>query len=110
VIRAITAALVLAALVPFAAGAKPEYTATCNRNTHDLTLTWTGGTDATARATLEWADGTDEIVTLELPKQGGLRTNTWTNLGSQSGPLAGVAVQFVRNNGFLPSPVRASCS
>jgi hypothetical protein len=112
VIRTITAAvLVLGALVPVAAGGKPEYTAACNANTHDLTVTWTGGTDVTAtRALLNWADGSDETVSLGLPKQGGQRTYTWTNLGSQSGPLAGVEVQFVRNSNSLPASLRVSCS
>jgi hypothetical protein len=111
VIRIITAVVLVLAAVPLTAGAKPEYTATCNANTHDLTLAWPGGTDITeTRATLEWASGSDESVSLALPKQGGLHTYTWTNVGSQSGVLSGVAVQFVRNNNFLPSPVRASCS
>jgi hypothetical protein len=111
VIRILTAAVLVVAAVPFTAGAKPDYTAMCNTNTHDLTATWPGGTDVTeTRATLEWADGSDETLSLALPKQGGLHTYTWTNVGSQSGPLAGVVVQFVRNSGFLPSPARASCS
>ena len=110
-IRFITAAiLVLAAgaQVPVA-GAKPEYSATC-KTTHDLTLTWTGGTDVTATtAVLEWADLSDERVSLTLPKQGGVRTQTWTNLGSNSGPLVGVEVTFRRNN-LSSETLRVSCS
>ena len=102
-IRTISAAVLVlvagAALVPLAATAKPEYTATCNPTTHSLTVTWTGGTDLTATtAVLEWADLSDQRVSLGLPKQGGLRTYTWTNLGSNSGPLVAVAVTFYRNN------------
>ncbi len=107
-IRTVTAAvLVLAAgaLVPFAAGAKPEYTATCNANTHDVTLTWPGGTDIKATAALlDWANGSEEAVSLGLPKQGGMHTYTWLNLGSQTGSLSGVEVQFLRNSSFFPSP------
>ena len=91
--------LVACALVPVAAGGKSEYTATCNATTHGLTVTWTGGTDLTATtAVLEWADLSDQRVSLGLPKQGGLRTYTWDNLGSNSGPLVAVAVTFYRNN------------
>ena len=112
-IRTVSAALVLAAgvLVSSAAGAKPEYTVACNANTHDLTLTWPGGTDITGtRALLDWPNGFEESVNLALPKQGGLHTYTWHNLGTQTGPLLGVEVQFVRNNSFFPPPVRAFCS
>jgi hypothetical protein len=102
--------LVACALVPVAAGAKPDYTATCNANTHDLTLTWTGGTDVTATtALLEWANGAEETVNLVLP-HGGQRTYTFTSLGTQSGPLAGVEVQFSRHNSSLPDLLRVSCS
>ena len=113
-IRTVTAAaLVLAAgvLVPFAAGAKPEYTAACSASTHDVTLTWPGGTDVTATTgRLIWPDEPEEPVNLALPKQGGLRTYTWHNLGSQTGPLAGVEVQFLRNRSFFPPVVAVLCS
>ncbi len=113
-IRTVTvAALVLAAgtLVPLAAGAKPEYTAACNANTRDVTLTWPGGTDVTATtARLDWPNGSDEAVNLGLPKEGGLHTYTWRNLGNQTGPLTGVEVQFRRNNGFYPPFVGVVCS
>lgn len=111
-IRIVTAAaLVLAAgaLVPFAA-AKPEYTAACSASTHDVTLTWPGGTDVTATtARLIWPNAPEEPVSLALPKQGGLRTYTWHNLGAQTGPLTGVEVQFLRNNSFFPEPVGVFC-
>jgi len=49
-------------------------------------------------------------VSLALPKQGGLHTYTWHNLGTQTGSLAGVEVQFGRNNGFFPPVVGVFCS
>jgi hypothetical protein len=113
VIRTVTAALVLAAgvLVSSAAGGKPEYTVACSANTHDLTVTWPGGTDiAGTTALLDWPNGSEESVNLALPKQGGVRTYTWHNVGTQTGPLLGVEVQFVRNKGFFPPPVRAFCT
>jgi len=113
VIRTVTAAvLVLAAgvLVPIASGGKADYTVVCSA-TRDVTLTWPGGTDiAGTRALLDWSDGSEESVNLALPKKGGLHTYTWHNVGSQTGPLLGVEVQFVRNNSFFPPPVRAFCS
>jgi hypothetical protein len=114
VIRTVTAAaLVLAAgtLVPFAAGAKPEYTAACSANARDVTLTWAGGTDISATtAQLIWPNAPEEPANLALPKQGGLHTYTWHNLGTQTGPLKGVEVQFRRNNSFYPPPVGVFCS
>jgi hypothetical protein len=116
VIRTITAAtLVLAAgalaLIPFAAGAKPEYTASCSASTHDVTLSWPGGTDVTATTgQLVWPNAPDEAVNLALPKQGGLKTYTWHHLGSQTGPLTGVEVQFGRNNSFFPPPLGVFCT
>ncbi len=109
-ITAAVLVLVACALVPVAAGGKSEYTATCNANTSDLTLTWTGGTDVTATtALLEWANGVEETVNPVLPN-GGQRTYTFTGLGTQSGPLAGVEVQFRRHNSSLPDLLRVSCS
>ena len=112
-IRIVTAAaLVLAAgaLVPLAA-AKPEYTASCSASTHDVTLTWPGGTDVTATtARLIWANAPEQPVSLALPKQGGVHTYTWHNVGTQTGSLTGVEVQFGRNNGFFPPVVGVFCS
>jgi hypothetical protein len=114
VIRTVTAAvLVLAAgvLVPIASGGKADYTVACNANTHDVTLTWPGGTDITGTtALLDWSNGSEEPVNLALPKTGGLHTYTWHNVGTQTGQLLGVEVQFVRNNSFFPPPVPAFCT
>ena len=113
-IRTVTAAvLVLAAgvLVPIASGGKADYTVACNANTHDVTLTWPGGTDiAGTRALLDWSNGSEEPVNLALPKKGGLHTYTWHNVGTQTGQLLGVEVQFVRNNSFFPPAVPAFCT
>jgi hypothetical protein len=113
VIRTITAAVLVLAVgvfVPFAAGGKPEYTASCSATTHDVTLTWPGGTDVTATTgRLVWPNAPDETANFALPRQGGLRTYTWHNLGNKSGPLTGVEVQFGRNNSFFPPPVNVFC-
>jgi len=114
VIRIVTAAvlvLVAGVLVPVAAGGKSDYTAACSASTHDVTLTWPGGTDLTGTtARLVWPDGSEEPANLALPKQGGLHTYTWRNLGNKTGPLLGVEVQFVRNNSFFPPPKNVFCT
>lgn len=111
-IRIATAAALVAvgALVPLSAAAKPEYTVTCSANAHDVTLSWPGGTDLSATtARLLWPDGSEEPVTLVLPKQGGVHTYTWHDIGTQTGPLLGVEVQFLRNNNYFPPPLGVFC-
>jgi hypothetical protein len=114
VIRTVAAAVLVLAvgvLAPTAAGGKTEYTAACSATSHDVTLAWPGGTDVTGTtARLIWPDGSEEPVNLALPKQGGLHTYTWHNLGTETGPLLGVEVQFVRNNSFFPPSVGVFCS
>src|SRR5262245_1350710 len=60
------------------------------------------------RPCLRWR--TRRTANLALPKQGGLHTYTWRNLGNKTGPLLGVEVQFVRNNSFFPPPKNVFCT
>jgi hypothetical protein len=115
VIRTVTAAVLAvaaSALCPFAAGAKPAYTATCDSATRDVTLSWPGGTDVTAtRGMLVWAGDVDEPMSFALPKKGGgVQTYTWHYSGAQTGRLVGVEVQFLRKSSYFPPMVSASCT
>jgi hypothetical protein len=110
IVSATVLALAAGVLVPFAAGGKPEYTASCSAATHDVTLAWPGGTDVTATTgRLIWTNAPDEPVSLALPKQGGVSTFTWHNLGMRTGPLLGVEVQFLRKNSYSPPLVGVFC-
>jgi hypothetical protein len=115
VIRIATAAVLAVAasalLLPYAAGAKPAYTATCDSVTHDVTLTWPGGTDITeTKGTLIWPNDVEESVSYALPKKGGVQTNTWHYLGTHTGQLVGVEVQFLRKSSYFPPPVGVMCT
>jgi hypothetical protein len=113
VIRTATAAVfavAASALFPYAAGAKPTYSVTCSSSTRDVTLAWPGGTDVTATTgTLIWPNDVEEPVSFALPKKGGVQTYTWHYVGTHTGPLVGVQVQFLRNNSYFPPPVGAMC-
>ena len=113
-IRIVTAAalaVVASALLPYAAGAKPAYTVTCNSSTRDVTLAWPGGTDVTATTgTLIWPDDVAEPMSFALPKQGGVQTYTWHYTGTHVGPLVGVEVQFLRKSSYFPPPIGVLCS
>ena len=114
-IRTVTAAVLAvaaSALFPFAAGAKPAYTATCDSATRDVTLSWPGGTDVTATTgTLVWPNDVEETMSFALPKKGGgVQTYTWHYSGTQTGPLVGVEVQFLRKSSYFPPMVSVMCT
>ena len=114
-IRTVTAAVLAVAasalLLPYAAGAKPAYTATCDSVTHDVTLAWPGGTDITeTTGTLIWPNNVEESVSYALPKKGGVQTYTWHYLGTHTGPLVGVEVQFLRKSSYFPPLVGVMCT
>ena len=114
VIRTVTAAVLAvaaSALFPFAAGAKPAYTGTCDSVTHDVTLAWPGGTDITATTgTLIFPNDVEESVSFALPKKGGMQTYTWHNVGTHTGQLVAVEVQFLRNSSYFPPRVPVFCT
>jgi len=114
VIRTVTAAVLAvaaSALFPYAAGAKPAYTGTCDSVTHDVTLVWPGGTDITeTRGTLIWENDVEESVSFVLPKKGGVQTYTWHNVGTHTGRLVGVEVQFLRKSSYFPPIVPVTCT
>jgi len=114
VIRTVTAAVLAvaaSALFPYAAGAKPAYTATCDSVTHDVTLAWPGGTDMTATTGhLVWPNDVEESVSLALPKKGGVQTYTWHYLGTHTGSLVGVEVQFLRKSSYFPPLIGVMCT